>query len=186
MSVAKKQASSDRSDPASKNRVSKADLRVEAYGTIDELNSALGFARSICANSLAGAAVRDIQETVFRVAPALATPREGGKALRPLSAEDVNRLPEMEHAIRANGGVLPDWSLSGAHTEAAAFEMARAVCRRAERCLVRLAESGEEVNVHAVPYISRLSDMIWLFARQVELDARMEVRLRTEKKEGAS
>ncbi|MGC9159075.1 MAG: ATP:cob(I)alamin adenosyltransferase, partial [Terracidiphilus sp.] len=127
-------------------------------------------------------AVRDIQETEFCVASALAVAPGGRQAARQLSAGDVDRLPEMAHAIRAKGGILPDWSLSGAHVEASAFEMARAVCRRAERCLARLAESGEEIDSHALPYISRLSDMIWLFARQVELDTRMESGLTRERK----
>ena len=183
MSVQRKRGENALAGLAGGSRYLTADLRVEAYGAVDELNSTLGFARSICANSQVCEAVRDIQETVFRVASAVASP-PAGKRAAPLSAADVNRLPEMAHAIRAKGGILPDWSVPGAHIQSAAFEMARAVCRRAERCLIRLMESGAEVDAHALPYIVRLSDMIWLLARQVELDAQTEARARGEMKAG--
>jgi cob(I)alamin adenosyltransferase len=184
MSVQRKRGDHAPASLARGNRDLTADLRVEAYGAVDELNSTLGFARSLCANLQVCAAVRDIQETVFRVASAVAAP-SAGKRAAPLSAADVNRLPEMAHAIRAKGGILPDWSVPGAHIESAAFEMARAVCRRAERSLIRLIDSGAEVDVHALPYIVRLSDMIWLLARQVELDTQTKARARDEKKAGA-
>ena len=91
----------------------------------------------------------------------------------------------MVYAVEKLEGILSDWSLPGAHTESAAFEVARAVCRRAERCVVRLVESGAEVHEHALPYINRLSDLIWLFARQIELEAGVDSRLRDEQKAGA-
>jgi cob(I)alamin adenosyltransferase len=165
-------------------RVSKADLRVEAYGTVDELNSALGFARSICTNTEICTAVHEIQKTLFRVGSALATPPESKKAAPPLSAEDVDRLTERVQVIEAKEGILSDWSLAGAHTEVAVFEMARTVCRRAERCIVRLAESGEEIHAPVLAYMNRLSDLIWMFARQIELEAQVDSRLRDDKKEG--
>jgi len=165
-------------------RVSKADLRVEAYGTVDELDAALGFARSICTYPEISSAVHEIQKTLFRVGSAIATPPSSQKAEPPLSAEDVDRLTEMVNAIEAKEGILADWSLPGAHTESAAFEIARTVCRRAERCIVRLTESGAEIHAYALPYINRLSDLIWLFARQIELDAKVDSRLRDASKAG--
>ena len=165
-------------------RVSKADLRVEAYGTVDELDAALGFARSICTNPEISSAVHEIQKTLFRVGSAIATPPSKKKVEPPLSPKDVDRLTEMVHAIEAKDGILADWSLPGAHTGSAAFEIARTVCRRAERCIVRLTESGAEIQAHALPYINRLSDLIWLFARQIELDAKVDSRLRDESKAG--
>jgi cob(I)alamin adenosyltransferase len=166
-------------------RVSKADLRVEAYGTVDELNSTLGFARSICGNPEIGSAVQDIQKTLFRVGSALATSPDTKRATSPLSAEDVDSLTGMVHAIEAKEGILSDWSLPGAHAESAAFEVARTVCRRAERCIVRLIESGAEIHPHALPYINRLSDLIWLFGRQIELECGVDSRLRDDEHRGA-
>jgi len=185
MSIATKSGDGGQTGLAGGLRVSKADLRVEAYGTLDELNSTLGFARSICKNAEIAAAVLEIQKTLFRVGSALATPPESKKGAPALDAKDVEQLTQMVYAVEKLEGILSDWSLPGAHTESAAFEVARAVCRRAERCVVRLVESGAEVHEHALPYINRLSDLIWLFARQIELEAGVDSRLRDEQKAGA-
>jgi cob(I)alamin adenosyltransferase len=185
MSIATKTGDSGQTSLAGGTRISKADLRVEAYGTVDELNSVLGFARSICTNAEICSAVHEIQKSLFRVGSALATSPASKIPTQALSTEDVDRLTEMVHVIEAKEGILSDWSLPGAHTGAAAFEMARTVCRRAERCIVRLAESGEEIHKPALAYINRLSDLIWLFARQIELEAQVDSALREEKKTGA-
>src|ERR1700691_4710405 len=140
MSIATMRGDGGQTGLAGGIRVSKADLRVDAYGTVDELNSTLGFARSICANPEICTAVHDIQKTLFRVGSALATPPESKKPAPEISGEAVDRLTNMVHAIEAKDGVLSDWSLPGAHPESAAFEVARTVCRRAERCVVRLIE----------------------------------------------
>ena len=108
-------------------RVSKADLRVESYGTVDELNTVLGFARSICQNREIKAWTETIQRTLFRLGSALATPPESKKEPPVISAEDVAMLTELVHKIEAIEGILSDWSLPGAHTESAAYEVARTV-----------------------------------------------------------
>lgn len=185
MSIATKRGDGGQTGLAGGIRVSKADLRVDAYGTVDELNSTLGFARSICKNADICSAVHDIQKTLFRVGSSLATPPESKKAAPPLTEEDVDRLTDMVHAIEAKDGILSDWSLPGAHAESAAFEVARTVCRRAERCVVRLIESGAAIHPQALPFINRLSDLIWLFARQIELECGVDSRLRDEQHAGA-
>lgn len=185
MSIATKGGDGGKTSLIGGLRVSKADLRVEAYGTVDELNSSLGFARSICTNAEISSAVHEIQKDLFRVGSALATPVESRKAASPLSIEDVDRLTGQVHVIEALEGILSDWSLPGAYTESAAFEVARTICRRAERCIVRLQESGEKVDEFALPYINRLSDLIWLFARQLELEGNVDSRLRDENKAGS-
>jgi cob(I)alamin adenosyltransferase len=184
MSIATMRGDGGQTGLAGGVRVSKADLRVDAYGTVDELNSTLGFARSICKNPEICSAVHDIQKTLFRVGSALATPPESKKAPPQLTAEDVDQLTKMVHAVEAMDGILSDWSLPGAHPESAAFEVARTVCRRAERCIVRLVESGAVVHPQSLPYINRLSDLIWLYARQIELEAGVDSRLRDEQKAG--
>lgn len=185
MSIATKTGDGGQTGLAGGIRVSKADLRVEAYGTVDELGASLGFARSICSNSDICEAVLEIQKTLFRVGAALATPPESRKSAPPLLAEDVDRLTDQVHSIETREGILSDWSLPGANTEAAAFEVARTVCRRAERAIVRLAEGDDALHLQVVPYINRLSDLLWLFARQIELDAGVDSRLRDEKHKGA-
>ena len=184
MSIATKLGDSGRTGLIGGSRVSKADSRVEAYGTVDELNSALGFARSICPNEAIRSATERIQRALFRVGAALATPaasRKGGPAV---TSEDVDGLTQQVHEIEQLDGILADWSLPGAHVQSAAFELARTVCRRAERCAVRLAESGEEVPAEVLAYLNRLSDLIWLFGRLLERDAGVDARLRDEVQSG--
>jgi cob(I)alamin adenosyltransferase len=161
-------------------RVSKADLRVEAYGAVDELNSSLGFARSICTNQEIRRWTEEIQRTLFRVGSALATPPESRKGQQSITQEDVDTLTRLVHQIEKAEGVLSDWSLPGAHTESAAYEVARTVCRRAERDTVRLASNGGDVNPELLAYLNRLSDLIWLFGRLIEVNAGVDARLRSE------
>jgi cob(I)alamin adenosyltransferase len=165
-------------------RVSKADLRVESYGAVDELNTVLGFARSICQNQEIKAWTETIQRTLFRLGSALATPPESKKQPPIISAEDVAMLTELVHKIEAIEGILSDWSLPGAHTESAAYEIARAVCRRAERNAVRFVENGGAVKPEIIVYLNRLSDVIWLFGRLIEFNAGVDARLRDETKTG--
>jgi cob(I)alamin adenosyltransferase len=160
-------------------RISKADLRVEAYGTVDELNSVLGFARSICTNGEIRGWTEGIQRTLFRVGSALSTPTENKKSTQTITSEDVEALTKLVHQIEATEGILSDWSLSGAHTESAAYEVARTVCRRAERIVVRLATGGVDLKPEVLAYLNRLSDVIWLFGRLIEVNAGIDARLRT-------
>jgi cob(I)alamin adenosyltransferase len=76
--------------------------------------------------------------------------------------------------------MLSDWSVPGDHVAAAAFNVARTVCRRAERGVVRLAESGEPVQPVIVAYLNRLSDLLWLVARKLEHDAGINSSLRAQ------
>ena len=165
-------------------RVSKADLRVEAYGTVDELNAFLGFARSLCSDAGLRSRTEVIQRTLFRVGAALSRPTASPLSASTLQSTDVDDLTTQVHEIEAVEGILSDWSLPGAHRESAAFEMARTVCRRAERCAVRLRESGEEVTPEAIAYLNRLSDLLWLYGRLIEHQAGIDARLRDETKEG--
>jgi cob(I)alamin adenosyltransferase len=160
-------------------RISKADLRVEAYGTVDELNSVLGFARSICTNEEIRDWTEEIQRTLFRVGSELSTPSEDKKPPQTITPEDVAGLTKLVHQIEATEGILSDWSLPGAHTESAAYEVARTVCRRAERVVVRLSSSGVELRPEVLAYLNRLSDVIWLFGRLIEVNAGVDGRLRT-------
>ena len=159
-------------------RVSKSSVRVEAYGTIDELNSTLGFARSICEDREIVEFARSVQQDLFKIGSALATPPESPKPQVPIDPSMVERLTVEVHRIETMDGVLSDWSISGEHTPAAAFDMARTICRRAERGIVRLMESGETVQPAILAYVNRLSDLLWLFGRKLERDAGVSGSLR--------
>jgi cob(I)alamin adenosyltransferase len=166
-------------------RVSKADLRVEAYGTVDELGAAMGFARSICGDAEVNELTRDIQRELFVVAGAIASPSGGGESKTTyVTPEMVEALTAHVTRVEATEGILSDWSLPGDHAAAAAFDVARTVCRRAERAVVRLAETGAEVNPHVVPYLNRLSDLLWLMGRLLELRAGLDTRLRDDDHKG--
>jgi cob(I)alamin adenosyltransferase len=125
---------------------------VEAYGSIDELNAALGFARSITKNGKVSSWSLDIQKSLFRLGSALATPSEAQKGGPLVTEEDVSQLTNLVHTIEAREGILSDWSLPGASTEAAAFEVAR---RRAERSVVRLIENGTGIPAQVLAYSLR-------------------------------
>src|SRR5580698_5437333 len=131
MSIATTRGDGGQTGLAGGIRISKGDLRVEAYGSVDELNSVLGFARSVCTNEEIRTWTEGIQRTLFRLGSALATPPESKKTPPVISPEDVDGLTKLVHQIEATEGILADWSLPGAHTESAAYEVARAVCRRA-------------------------------------------------------
>ncbi len=160
-------------------RVSKSSLRVEAYGNVDELNSALGFARSICEDAELRELTLSIQRELFQVGSALATPPESAKPQVPVTQEMVDRLTSAVHRIEGLEGILSDWSLPGASTPGAAFDVARTVCRRAERGVVRLLEAGEQTAPAVLPYLNRLSDLLWLLGRKIDRDAGVSGSLRT-------
>jgi len=180
MSIATKRGDGGQTGLVGDVRVSKADQRVEAYGCVDELNSVLGFARSICQNADVCSWTESIQKTLFRLGAALATEpeTEKKKAEPSMTSADVDELTNLVHKIEDTPGILSDWSLPGAHTEASAFENTRTVCRRAERQVVRLMESGDFVDPQVLAYLNRLSDLLWLFGRLLEVQAGVDSKLR--------
>jgi cob(I)alamin adenosyltransferase len=184
MSISTTRGDSGQTGLAGGIRVSKADLRVEAYGSVDELDTFLGLARSICSNREIASWTETIQRTLFRVGSVLATPPENKKQPPLISSEDIAMLTGLVHKIEGMEGILGDWSLAGAHRESAAYEVARTVCRRAERATVRLVENGGVVQPEILAYLNRLSDVIWLFGRLIEANAGIDARLRPGGKSG--
>lgn len=152
-------------------RVSKADLRVEAYGAIDELNSFLGLARAQCDDAEIKAILEALQRETFITGAELATPSEQHDKLKTrVSPEMTIALEAIIAPIEARPGLLDDWALPGATVGSAALDVARTVCRRAERCAVRLADASEMPNPEMLRYLNRLSDLLWLLGRQYEMD----------------
>lgn len=185
MSIATKHGDRGKTGLIGGERVSKADLRVEAYGTVDELGSAMGFARAICDDAEVKELTKAIQRELFTVSGAIASP--AGAEASPttyVTPEMVEALTAHVARIEATEGILSDWSLPGEHAAAAAYDLARTICRRAERCVVRLEETGAEVRPHVVPYLNRLSDLLWLIGRLLELRAGLDTSLRDGSHEG--
>jgi cob(I)alamin adenosyltransferase len=178
MSIATTKGDAGETSLAGGVRVSKASLRVETYGTIDELNSSLGFARSICEDAEIAALTRSVQQDLFRIGSSLATPAESRKPQIEIDAALVERLTAAVHRLEAIEGILADWSLPGEHRGAAVYDVARTICRRAERSLVRLIESGAAIQPTILAYLNRLSDLLWLVGRKLEHDAGVSGSLR--------
>ncbi len=159
-------------------RVSKASLRVECYGTVDELISQLGLARSICRDPDAKSTFKHLQKVLFRVGASVAA-APGSEAGPP--EIEASRLQDLDARIRSLEAGMPgpaDWTVAGEDAAAAAVDVGRAVCRRAERAAVRLADAGEAVDPMVIAYLNRLSDFLWLAARKLEIDAGVDSRLR--------
>ena len=184
MSIATKAGDKGETALIGGGRVSKADPRVEAYGTIDELGAALGLARALCEDEEVRALTKEIQRELFAVSGGVANPRAAEKEPPYVTAEMVDQLTAHVNRVEATEGILSDWSLPGEHAAAAAYDVARTVCRRAERRVVQLEEAGEAVAPHAIAYLNRLSDLLWLFGRLLELRAGVDARLRDDEHKG--
>jgi cob(I)alamin adenosyltransferase len=165
-------------------RVSKTHPRVECYGTIDELISQMGFARSICQDSDIAARIERIQRELYKVGSAIATPPESKKTPPEITPAMVDALEAEVHLIEAEPGVLGDWSLPGGSPDSAALDVARTVCRRAERLATALMEAGVIQNPSILAYLNRLSDLLWLLGRLIEARRGVDSSLRTKDKPG--
>ena len=184
MSIATKRGDTGQTGLPGGVRVSKTNPRVECYGTIDELISQLGFARSIAASREIHDLVKDLQRELFKVGSAIGTAPESRKPAPVITPQMVDALEAQVHRIEAMPGILGDWSLPGEIPDAAAMDVARTICRRAERLAVALQEADMLDNPHILAYLNRLSDLLWLFSRQLELAAGVNAALRPVDKPG--
>jgi cob(I)alamin adenosyltransferase len=154
-------------------QVSKCHPRVEAYGSVDELNAALGLARAAAAHDLLRERLPTIQKDLVLLMGELATavddlPRyvkDGHSLVTPAMTAALEKwIAELEAAnVSAKG-----WATPGANTGSAALDLARTVCRRAERRACALQDAGQLDNPEIVTYLNRLSDLLWLLARWAE------------------
>ncbi len=165
-------------------QISKADARVEAYGAIDELNTIIGLARAFCTDEELRGIVRAIQRELFPIGSAISTKPTTKKVVPMIDKEMVRRLDALVERFEAEPNILRDWSLPGEFRESAAFDAARAICRRAERAAVRYVSSGGVVQPTVLEYLNRLSDVLWLCARVVEARNGIDARLRDEEHPG--
>ena len=163
---------------ASGASVSKSDPRVEAYGTVDELNAVLGVARLHSGqNDRIDAMLGRIQNELFDLGADLATPLEPPpkwEALRIVSSQ-VDRLESEIDWMNESLKALDSFILPGGSPLSAHLHLARTVCRRAERDSVRLMEAGEAVNPEAVRYLNRLSDHLFVAARRANANGAGDV-----------
>jgi len=145
-------------------RVRKDDARVDAYGTVDELNSVIGISRALSLGKMAEEILEHVQVDLFALGAELATVpgKEEKLPMERLDARDAERL---EHAIDAAEVGLPaltNFILPGGSSQAAALHHARTVCRRAERGIIALGGARGELVI----YLNRLSDLLFVLARR--------------------
>lgn len=153
----------------------KHDLRIEAFGTVDETNAAIGLAR-LHASGEADAMLARIQNDLFDLGADLCTPIEAQPKHPPLRVVE-EQVARLEREIdRMNEGLAPldSFVLPGGSAAAAFLHQARTVCRRAERLIARLAER-EEVNPAALRYANRLSDHLFVLSRHLNDEGRRDV-----------
>lgn len=153
-------------------RVSKTDTRIQAYGTVDELNAALGviLAAGSCTEKLK-AQILKTQNVLFRLGADLATPSENNNAQVPrLEQKQINELEGWITELEAHLPPLRQFVLPGGSHGAALLHLARTICRRAERWTVALREING-TTAETVIYINRLSDYLFLAALRANEDA---------------
>lgn len=162
-------------------RVPKSDLRIDAYGTIDELNAYVGLLRDSVISSRHQDFLLEIQNNLFVVGAFLATPPESQikkNGENRLKIDNINEetLKELEDEIDALEAQLPTMThfiLPGGHTTVSHCHIARTICRRAERVCVQL-QKNEFVSADIIGYLNRLSDYLFVLARMLTKELQVE------------
>lgn len=147
-------------------RVRKDSLRVEAYGTVDELNAAIGLALADGLSERLEEALPGIQNELFHLGSDLSFLEEDKEKIEipQIEQRHIKRLESLIDDLTAIVGPLENFILPGGTVGAARLHLARTVCRRAERAVIRLAEK-EAVGEHVIAYLNRLSDALFVMAR---------------------
>jgi len=158
------------------HRVPKTHPRVEACGAVDELNSALGLARATATENFVRENLFWIQKSLVDVMGEIGVltedlPRYAKDGYALVTPEMTAKLDALVKEIESQNISFKGWATPGATHNSAALDVARTVCRRAERRVCALKESGGLPNAEIVIYLNRLSDLLWLLARWVETKA---------------
>jgi cob(I)alamin adenosyltransferase len=157
-------------------RVSKTHPRVEAYGVVDELNAALGLARASAGTATNDDPLLPIQKDLIVLMGELATaPEDRDRYLKdgltPVTPALTAKLEALVHDLEAEKISFKGWATPGSNLRSAALDMARTICRLAERRVCALQEAGQLPNPEIIVYLNRLSDLLWLLARAAESPA---------------
>lgn len=173
MSIATKTGDEGETSLMYGRRVPKTDPRVDAYGCVDELNSALGLARASARDPFLAEQILALQKELVVVMGELATAGEDmdrylRDGFQQTDAAMTSRLTSVVDDLESRLGKFKHWSVPGATMDSAALEFARTVCRRAERRVAGLIAADPKFNREIVRYLNRLSDVCWLLARYAE------------------
>lgn len=151
-------------------RVSKSDVRIEAYGSVDELNSWVGLLRDLPSNSTRNEIFRQIQDRLFVIGSWLAM--EGAENVYNIPEIKEENIETLENEMDAMDALLPtlkNFVLPGGDISISYTHIARTVCRRAERQVIRLAELAP-VSEMIIKYLNRLSDFLFVLSRKLTLE----------------
>lgn len=155
-------------------RVSKADLRIDTYGTVDELNAYIGLVRDQPVNQSRKNILVEIQDRLFTIGSILATEPGNTKVKVPsLSSDDITLLEKEIDAMDASLPPMKFFVLPGGHQSVSFCHVARTVCRRAERLLIAL-DAQEKVDTLVVQYLNRLSDYLFMLSRKMTAELNAE------------
>ena len=173
MSIATKTGDAGTTGLMYNRRVSKCHPRVEAYGSVDELNAALGVARASATQDFVRDHLLLVQKDLVILMGELATlpedlPRYLKDGFQVVGPEMATKLDALVREVEAQNVSFKGWATPGATKSSGALDMARTICRRAERQVCALQESGQLQNPEIIIYLNRLSDALWLLARWVE------------------
>ena len=148
-------------------RVPKNHIRIESYGTIDELNSYLGVVNDTTQHEKISVWIKEIQDRLFTIGSVLATApnKEISMKLPDVHVEDVQWLEQRIDEMSEQLPEMRSFILPGGHLAASSCHVARCVCRRAERICVAMLELNEEVPDLVIQYLNRLSDFLFVLAR---------------------
>lgn len=150
-------------------RLPKQHVRIEAYGTVDELNSHVGLVRDVVSDTETQQLLIYIQDRLFTIGSHLAADPEKNKMqLPPIIEEDIVALEKAIDKINEQVPEMKSFVLPGGHIHLSYCHIARCVCRRAERAVLRLAENEKVDEIHA-KYLNRLSDYLFMLARWLVL-----------------
>jgi cob(I)alamin adenosyltransferase len=151
-------------------RVPKYDPRPDTFGTVDEATSALGLARAMTQDPKVKQIIYQIQQELYLLMGELATPPENYEkmGLR-MTAEHVKRLEQVEEQLKQEVEIPNKFIIPGDSLDGAALDLARTIIRRAERMAARLLHDGVISNGEVVRYLNRLSDLIFILARYIEV-----------------
>jgi len=150
-------------------RVPKSHIRIESYGTVDELNSFIGLLNDLVVDEKINADLKEIQDRLFTVGSSLACDPEKESALRipDLKEEDILRLENAMDAMNEVLAPMKSFIIPGGHQAISTAHIARCVCRRAERWCVNMQEEDLFVETLVVKYLNRLSDYLFTLARYI-------------------
>jgi len=153
------------------SRVAKSHPSIKAFGDVDELDAALGVAASSTISKRVRGEIATLQRELFTLKADLATPVSGSKAVRRIGPPDVKRLEARIDALEEALPPLKQFIANSGTPLAAHLQFARAVARRAERSAWEAHSAVGGLNLDALVYLNRLSDFLFLMARQANLDA---------------